>query len=189
MSYWCQRAFRLCHTEFGIPSQYFAYEMISERCKFKPYTLLWANTFCTPNFLEIDSIGNFSPLWKSHLLLNKSFFPIISCHDYKLCVYFQFASCTLAKQWCIPQSVNVYRNCLKRYLICGWLYRSQHEKFKKAGFELKLFSPIFSRLISKSKVIKQVWSCKPIWHCKYCVNPWIHSKIRRSVYESVKLWK
>ena len=130
-----------------------------------------------------------SHLFKNHICYSTSLFFQSSLAMIISCVCFQFASCTLAKQWCIPQSVNVYRNCLKWYLICGWLYRSQHEKFKKAGFELKLFSPIFLRLISKSKVIKQVWSCKSIWHCKYCVNPWIHSKIQRSVYESVKLWK
>ena len=43
---------------------------------------------------------------------------------------FQFASCTLAKWWSIlwilsiHQPVNVYRNCLKQYLICGTILRS-----------------------------------------------------------------
>ena len=32
---------------------------------------------------------------------------------HRLLVCFQFASCTLAKQWCIHQPVNVYRNSLK----------------------------------------------------------------------------
>ena len=43
------------------------------------------------------------------------FFPVIC---------FRFARCTLAKRWCIHQPVNIYRNCLKRYLICGIILRS-----------------------------------------------------------------
>ena len=35
-----QTAFRVCHTEFGITPQRFAYEMISEKCKCKSYTVL-----------------------------------------------------------------------------------------------------------------------------------------------------
>ena len=27
----------------------------------------------------------------------------------------------------------------------------------------------FPRNLAKSKLIKQVWSCKPLWHCKYSV--------------------
>ena len=50
--------------QFGIPSQSFAYEMISERCKSKPYTVLWENKFYAPNFPVIDSVGKVSPLSK-----------------------------------------------------------------------------------------------------------------------------
>ena len=106
-----------------------------------------------------------------------------------MCARFQFASCTLAKRWCMHQPVNVYRSCLKQYLICGWLYRSQHDNFQKHQFELKLFFSIFLRVITKSNLIKQVWSCKPMRHCKYSGNPWIHSKTRRNVYKNIKLWK
>ena len=82
---------------------------------------------------------------------------------------FQFVSCTLAKWWCIHQPVNIYTNCLKQYLICSWLDRSEREKLKKHGFGLKLFFSIFSKL-TKLKLIKQLWSCKPMWHSKYSVN-------------------
>ena len=94
-----------------------------------------------------------------------------------MCARFQFASCTLAKRWCIHQSVNVYLSCLKQYLICGWLYCSQHDDFQKHRFELKLFLSVFLRVITKSNLIKQVWSCKPMRHCKYSGNPWIQSKL------------
>ena len=87
------------------------------------------------------------------------------------------------------QPVNVYRNYLKQYLICRWSYRSQHDTFKKHGFRLKCFFLIFSGLIAKSKLIKQVWSCKLMWHCKCSVHPWIQSKIWWNVCENVKLWK
>ena len=172
------------HTEFGKPSQCFSYEIISERCKSKSYTILWENKFSAPNFSEIEKFR----LFKNHICQSTSFFPIISCHDW-LCAHRPFASCTLAKRWCTHQLVNAYRKCLKQYLICPWLYRSQHDKFKKHGFELKLLFSVFSKLVTKSKLIKQVWSCKPIWYCKYSVNPWIQSKLRLNVYENVKLWK
>ena len=73
-------------------------------------------------------------------------FPIYFLHDCQLCGCFHFTSCTLAKRWCIHQPVNVYTNCLKRYLKCGWLYHSQHDMFKKHGFELKFFYSIFLKL-------------------------------------------
>ena len=44
------------------------------------------------------------------------------------------------------------------------------DQFKKHGFELKFFFSIFSKFITKSKLIKQMWSCTPMWHCKYSVN-------------------
>ena len=72
-----QIAFRMGHTEFGIPfllifphSQRFMYEMISERCKSKPYTVLWENNFFAPNFPKMDSVGKISLLPKSHLSLS-----------------------------------------------------------------------------------------------------------------------
>ena len=139
-------------TEFGIPYllsltpiQLFVYEMISEICNSKSYTILCKNNFLFLNFPEMDSVGKASPLEKSNFALSR-FFLIISCHDCKLCVCFHFVSCSLAKRWCIHQPVNVYTNCLKQYLICGWLYRSQHDKFKKHGFELKFLFSIFSKL-------------------------------------------
>ena len=49
---------------------------------------------------------------------------------------------------------HVYINCFNQYLICGWLLRSQHVKFKKQGFKLKSIFSIFSKLneIKISKV-------------------------------------
>ena len=85
-------------------------------------------------------------LFKNHICNSASFFFIISCHDCKLCVCFHFVSCTLAKRWCIHHLANGYTNCLKRYVTCGWLYLSQHDKFKKHGFELKFLFSIFSKL-------------------------------------------
>ena len=52
-----------------------------------------------------------------------------------------------------------------------------------------IFLNFLETYITKSKLIKQVWSFKPMWHCKYPVNPWIQNKIRQNVYENVKLWK
>ena len=142
----------MCHSEFGI-SYFFSfhqfqlsvYEMISEMCNPKYYTVLLENKFLSPNFPEMYSVGKSSFILKLHLALSW-FFPIISCHDCNLCAPFHFVSCTLVKRGCIHQHVHVCRNCLKRYLICGWLYRSQHDKFEKHGFELKNFSLIFSKL-------------------------------------------
>ena len=71
--------------------------------------------------------------FKNHICHSTSFFPIISCHDCKLYARFQFVSCTLWKRWCIHQLVTVYTNCLKRYLICGWLYPSQYVNLKHIG--------------------------------------------------------
>ena len=55
------------HTEFGVPlllsltqPQRFAYEMISEKCKSKSYTVLWENNFSTPNFPKMDIEGKVS---------------------------------------------------------------------------------------------------------------------------------
>ena len=130
-----QTAFRMRHTEFGIPYllslpqfQLFVSEMTSKICNSKSYTVLWENKFFPLNFPEMYSVGKASSLWKLHIALSQVF-PIVSCHDCNLCASFNFASCTLAKRWCTHQQVNVYTNNLKRYLICGWLYRSQHDKF------------------------------------------------------------
>ena len=59
------------------------------------------------------------------------FFQLFLATIVSLFARFQLASCALGKRWCTHQPVNVNRNCLERYLICGWLYRSQHDKFKK----------------------------------------------------------
>ena len=92
-------------------------------------SVLWKNKFSIPNFPQEKS-----HLFRKHFCYSTSFFPVISCHNYKLCARFQFASCAIAKRWCIREPVNINRNGLKRYLICGWLYRFQHDKFKKIIF-------------------------------------------------------
>ena len=56
-----------------------------------------------------------SHLFKNHVCHSTSFFPVIF-------FFFRFVRCTLANRWCTP--VNIYRNCLKRYLICGIIFRS-----------------------------------------------------------------
>ena len=105
-----------------------------------------------------------------------------------MCVCLHFVSCTLAKRWCIRQPVNVYTNCLKRYLICGWLYRSQHDKFKKHGFELKFLFSIFSKL-NQIKINKAGVKLQAYVTLQILCNPWIQSKIRRKAFENVKIWK
>ena len=57
---------------------------------------------------------------------------------------------------------------MKGYLICGWLYFYQHVSLKSMGSSYNYFSQ-FSDNLTKSKLIKQVWSCKPMWHRKYSV--------------------
>ena len=56
-----------------------------------------------------------SHLFKNHVWHSTSFF---------FSYFFLFVRCTLAKRWCTHQPVNIYRNCLKRYLICGIILRS-----------------------------------------------------------------
>ena len=115
------------------------------------------------------------------------FFPIISCHNYKLCARFQFASCTLAKRWCIHQPVNVYRNCLKRYLICGYIVPNAIS-LKKHGFELKFLFSIFSKL-NQIKINKTGVKLQAYVTLEILCSPWIQSKIRPNVYENIKIWK
>ena len=72
---------------------------------------------------------------------------------------------------CIHQPVNSYTNCLERCLICAWFYCSQHEKFKKHGFEIKFFYSVFANTVQETKFsIKDFFSnCDeirrklPIW--------------------------
>ena len=44
-------------------SQRFAYEVISERCKSKYYTVLLENKFPASNFPQMDGVGKVSPLF------------------------------------------------------------------------------------------------------------------------------
>ena len=69
---------------------------------------------------------------------------------------------------------DLYTNCLKRYLVCGWLHRSQH-KFKNMHSSWNSFSQFF-RNLTKSKLIKQAWSCKPMCHNQYSVI--LESKVK-----------
>ena len=66
------------------------------------------------------------------------------------------------------------------------IYRSQRDRFKKHGFELKFLFSIFSKLnqikINKAGVKLQAYVALEI----FC-NPWIQSKIWRNVYENVKI--
>ena len=57
------------HTEFGIPyllslTQFplFEYEIISEMCNSKSYTVLWENKFFSLNVSEMYSVGKASSL-------------------------------------------------------------------------------------------------------------------------------
>ena len=116
----------------------FVYEMILDRCKSKSYTVLLKNKFFAPNFLEMVQVGKISALYKitftTQLVFSNFFlFFFFFCHDCKLCACFQFDSCTVAKQWCIHQSVNVCTNFLRQYLKWGWLNASQHVSLEHMG--------------------------------------------------------
>ena len=66
-----------------------------------------------------------------------------------------FFRCTLAKRWCIHQPVNIYRNCLKWYLICPIILRSiaflrkLQNEIKKKITVLKYKKTFFLRQLTK----------------------------------------
>ena len=68
------------------------------------------------------------------------------------------------------------------------LYRSQRDKFKKHGFELKFLFSIFSKR-NQIKIIKAGVKLQAYVTLEILCNPWNKSKIRRNVYENVKIWK
>ena len=118
-----------------------------------------------------------SHLFKNHVWHSTSFF---------FSYFFLFVRCTLAKRWCTHQPVNIYRNCLKRYLICGIILRSiaflqklQNKikkkitvlKCKKKRFFLRKLTKI-SKLILSFSEISKTFICVPVRQVTFLSEDW-----------------
>ena len=124
--------------------QLFVSQMISMMCNSKSYTVLGKINFSLLIFQRC--IEQEKPhLFKNYIWHSARFFQMFLVTIVR-CVYLFISSA--APQ----QNGGAHTNML----ICGQLYHSQHDKFEKHGFELKLFFSVFSKYnqikINKAKV-------------------------------------